>query len=159
MRSSQPVKKHIQLHTFVAANAKHMIAKEFKPSKIEFAAIVYELGEVGDEFEVVAIKFMGEYGYGSAGNGDAAYMIAIRDYIVTCVLPSALIFDLRELEYEWGSAIWDMFRCDEPFATIVSERCNGFLTCGVAKPMFDDVDAALDYLRPRAIQYRTSLSE
>lgn len=77
-----------------------MIAKEFKPSKIEFAAIVYELGEVGDEFEVVAIKFMGAYGYGSAGNGDAAYMIAIRDYIVTCVLPSALIFDLRELEYE-----------------------------------------------------------
>jgi hypothetical protein len=33
-----------------------------------------------------------------------------------CVLPSALIFDLRELEYEWGNTIWNMFRCEEPFA-------------------------------------------
>jgi hypothetical protein len=130
---------------------------EFKPSKIEFAATVYELGGVGDELEAVAIKFMGSHGYGSAGNGDAEYMIAIRDYIVACVLPSALIFDLRQLEYEWGNTIWKMFRCDEPFATIVSERCKGFQTCGVAKPMFEDVETALEYLRPRAIQYRMSL--
>ncbi len=136
-----------------------MNAWEFKPSTIKFSATVYELGDVGDELEAVAIKFMGSYGDGSAGNGDAAYMIAIRDYIVSCVLPAALIFDLRELEYEWGNTIWNMFQCDEPFATIVSERCKGFRTCGVAKPMFYDMEAALECLRPRAIEYRKSLLE
>lgn len=134
-----------------------MNIREFKPSKIEFSASVYELGNVGDELEAVVIKFRGSYGDGSAGNGDAAYMIAIRDYIIACVLPCALIFDLRELDYEWGNTIWNMFRCDEPFATIVSERSKGFQTCGVAKPMFDDIDAALECLRPRAIQFRKSL--
>lgn len=120
---------------------------EFKPSEIRFSANIYELGDVRDELEAVVIKFIGSYGYGSDGNGDAAFMIAIRDYIVNCALPVALVFDLRELEYEWGDAIWDMFQCDEPFASIVSERCKGFQTCGVARPMFDCV---LSTTRPRS---------
>lgn len=120
----------------------NFVAKEFKPSEITFSANIYELGEAGDELEAVVIKFNGSYGYGSAGNGDALYMIAIRDYLLNCVLAYAVVFDLRELNYEWGDGIWDMFRCDEPFATLVSDRCKGFQTCGVARPMFESIESA-----------------
>lgn len=136
-----------------------MNAREFNASKIEFKATVYELGDAGDEVEAVVIKFRGLYGYGSAGYGDAAYMKAIRDYIAECVLPCAFVFDLRELEYEWGNDIWDMFLCDQPFATIVSDMCKGFQTCGVARPMFDDLEAAIEHLRPLAIKYHENLLE
>src|SRR5262245_1054871 len=137
----------------------HLVAREFKPSEIGFSATLYELGENGDELEAVVICFRGSYGYGSAGNGDARYMIAIRDYVVDCVLPCAIVFDLRELSYEWGNAIWEMFRCDEPFATLVSNRCSGFQTCGVARPMFESLEAAFEDLRPRARAYQRSLRE
>ncbi len=141
-----------------AANAHlFMNAWEFEPSKMEFRVTVYELGVEGDELEAAVIKFIGSYGYGSEGNGDAAYMIAIRDYVVGCVLPYALVFDLRELDYEWGNTIWNMFQCDEPFATIVSDRCSKFQTCDAAKPMFDNLEPALEYLRPLAKQYEKSL--
>ena len=136
-----------------------LVAKEFKPSEIKFSAATYELGEDGDELEALVIKFSGSYGYGSAGYGDAMYMIAIRDYLVNCIFPYAIVFDLRELSYEWGDNIWDMFRCDEPFATLVSDRCSGFQTCGVATPMFESIEPALDNLRPRARAYEKSLSE
>lgn len=136
-----------------------MQAWEFKPSKIQFAATIYELGNEGDELDAAVIQFTGSFGHGSNGNGDAAYMIAIRDYIIDCVLPCAIVFDLRELNYEWGNTIWSMFRCDEPFATLVSDKCSGFQTCGVAKPMFDNLEAALEYLRPQAVEYRKCLME
>lgn len=120
---------------------------------------MYELGEDGDELEAVVIKFSGSCGYGSAGYGDAKYMIAIRDYLMDCILPYAIVFDLRDLIYEWGDNIWDLFRCDEPFATLVSDRCSGFQTCGVARPMFTSIEQALHDLRPRALAYQKSLRE
>jgi hypothetical protein len=129
------------------------VAKEFKPSDIKFSATIYELGESGEELQALVIKFSGSYGYGSAGNGDAIYMIAIRDYLVNCTLPSAIVFDLRELSYEWGNAIWDLFRCDEPFATLLTDRPNSSKNPAV----FDNVEQALDYLTPRARAYEKSL--
>ena len=134
--------------------------RKFEPSDIEFQAAIYELGDEGDELEAVVLQFSGTYGYGSNGNGDAKYMVAIRDYILDCVLPCAIVFDLRELDYKWGNTIWGIFLCDTlPFATVVSRKCSGFQTCGVAEPMFESLESALNHLRPQAKMYQNSLLE
>ena len=133
---------------------------ELKTPDIKYRVLIYELGDEGDELEAAVLQFSGAYGYGSLGNGDAIYMIAIRDFIVELVNPCALIFDLRELQYEWGNAIWAMFQCAElPFATIVSDKCSGFQTCGVAEPMFEALDPALVHLQPLAMAYERWLLE
>lgn len=136
----------------------HPVAKEFKPSEIEFSAAIYELGEDGDELEALVIKFSGSYGYGSAGYGDAMYMIAIRNYLVNCIFPYAIVFDLRELSYEWGNNIWDLFECDQPYATLMSDRSRS-QDSDVTTGVFESIEPALDYLRPLARGYQKSLSE
>ena len=135
---------------------------EFESSGIKFRVFIYEFCEPGDEVYAVVIQFVGSYGYGSAGNGDAQYMIAIREYILECINLNAFVFDLRELDYEWGNAIWWLFSLhpdDPPFATIVSERCKGFQTCGVARPMFETLESALEFLRPLAIEHDRAMGE
>lgn len=134
------------------------VAKEFKPSEINFSAAIYELGEDGDELEALVIKFSGSYEYGSAGYGDAMYMIAIRNYLVNCIFPYAIVFDLRELSYEWGNNIWDLFECDQPYATLMSDRSRS-QDCAVTTGVFESREPALDYLRPLARGYKKSLIE
>lgn len=133
---------------------------EFEKSPIEYSVLIYELGEPGDEIEAAVIRFEGTYGYGSLGNGDAIYMIAIRDYVIDCVLPCAIVFDLTLLHYEWGNGIWGLFGCDGiPVGTVTSEKCSGFETCAVAEPTFDSVELALQHLRPLAKEYERKILE
>ena len=127
----------------------HPIA--FQESKIEFSASIYELGERGDRIDAVVVRFEGCYGYGSLGNGDASYMIAMRNYVIDCVIPSAIVFDLSSLEYEWGNAIWGLFSCDDiPVATVTSNKCLGL--SGMA-PTFSSVELALEHVRSLAKEY------
>jgi hypothetical protein len=56
----------------------------------------------------VAISFRGFYPSGSLGNEHAELM---RDYVsqvVAQVNPAAVLFDLTDLDYEWGDAICTM---------------------------------------------------
>lgn len=86
------------------------------------------------------------------------YMIAIRNYLVNCIFPYAIVFDLRELSYEWGNNIWDLFECDQPYATLMSDRSRS-QDSDVTTGVFESIEPALDYLRPLARGYQKSLSE
>lgn len=57
---------------------------------------------------VLVLAFSGKYGIGSEGNGDAAYMIGVRRAAIAAWEGDALVYDLRELSYEWGNAILDL---------------------------------------------------
>jgi hypothetical protein len=51
---------------------------------------------------VLIVRFAGEYGVGSAGNGDAAFMSAMVAAGLDAWPPAGVVLDLRELSYEWG---------------------------------------------------------
>jgi hypothetical protein len=79
----------------------------------------------------------------------------------------AVVFDLRELHYEWGNTIWGMYghSIDPsgidglPYATVVSDLCRaGFKSCeSIVGPLFDDLESAVDNVRPRAQEYLDKL--
>lgn len=115
----------------------------------------------------LVLQFSGSYGHGSAGNGDGQFMRTITLCALSLWNVDAVIFDLRELDYEWGNTIWGIYGRsfdpsgigDLPYATVVSDRCRaGFETCaGIVGPMFDGLESAIENLRPRAHQYLASL--
>ncbi len=82
--------------------------------------------------EALVMKFIGTYGYGSGGNGDARYMIAVTKAAIEYSDPDALIFDFSGLCYEWGDMLeavlaagyqlWDDE--DVPHAVVVSDMCE-----------------------------------
>src|SRR5262245_54238114 len=57
----------------------------------------------------IVLKFSGVYGIGSAGNGDADFMRVITQAALSAWHSHAVVFDLRELTYEWGNGIWAVF--------------------------------------------------
>ncbi|MBY0014093.1 hypothetical protein [Paenibacillus typhae] len=83
-----------------------------------------------DYLEIMILKFIGKYGYGSEGNSDAAFMSAIAKAVLEAWEPGGLIIDLSELSYEWGDRIESVFFVGEdkykdtpfPVATIVGEN-------------------------------------
>ena len=99
------------------------------------------------------LGFSGRYGVGSAGNGDSEFMRITSLAALSAWRVHAVVFDLRQLKYEWGNGIWSVFGhgidpsgVDEmPVAMVVSDLCrNGFSTCaGMVPKMFDDIDSAL----------------
>lgn len=125
--------------------------------------------DISDERTATAmvLRFTGSYGHGSAGNNDGHFMRTVTLSAVSLWMVDAVVFDLRELDYEWGNTIWGMYGRsidpsgieDLPFATVVSERCRaGFESCeGIVGPLFDDLDAAIDNIRPRAQKYLADL--
>jgi hypothetical protein len=96
------------------------------------------------------------YGVGPAGNGDADFMRVVTRAALSAWHSHAVVFDLRELAYEWGNAIWAVFGrgipCSGveglPCALVVSDLCRGgFSTCrGMVPPMFDDLGPAIAFV-------------
>ncbi|QDT95507.1 hypothetical protein [Gimesia aquarii] len=125
--------------------------------------------DISDERKASAlvIRFIGNYGYGSDGNGDGQFMRTITLCALSLWDVEAVVFDLRDLTYEWGNTIWGMYGRsiypsgidDLPYATIVSDRCRaGFESCeSIVAPMFEDLDLAIENLRPRAQAYLAKL--
>src|ERR1700747_1694426 len=95
--------------------------------------------------KALVLKFSGVYGIGSEGNGDADFMLAITRAATSVWHCHAVVFDLRELAYEWGDSFWRIFgRGIEPSGTegmpcalVISDLCRGgFSTCqGLVPPM------------------------
>ena len=55
--------------------------------------------------DTLIIRFVGSYGVGHKGNGDACYMRAVASAGLEAWRPSALVFDFSELEYVWGDML------------------------------------------------------
>lgn len=125
-------------------------------SKLQYRVFIGAL-EGKHKHAVLVLKFSGTYGIGSAGRGDANFMQAITEAALTAWTCDAVVFDLRELAYEWGNDIWALFGRgirysaikDLPQALVVSDSCRGgFSTCGtIVPPMFDDLESATSFVR------------
>jgi hypothetical protein len=135
-------------------------------SDIQYRIFTCDLG--GDsELTALVLEFSGRYGYGSLGNADGQFMRTITLCALSLWTVEAVVFDLRELEYEWGNTIWGMYGHsidpsgigDLPYATVVSDLCRaGFQTCeSIVGPLFDDLESALENIRPRARDYHKRL--
>lgn len=129
----------------------------------DFSDIKYRIFtcDISDKRSATAIvlRFTGSYGYGSAGNDDGQFMRTITLCALSLWNVEGVVFDLRELDYEWGDKIWGMYGrsidpsgIDElPFATVASDRNRaGFESCeSIVGPLFNDIESAIDNLRPR----------
>ncbi len=105
----------------------------------------------------LVLQFTGVYGFCSDGNGDADFMRVITRAALEGWHANAVVFDLRQLDYKGGDAIWNVFTrrvftADLPRALIVADRCRqGFSTCrDLIPPMFDDLESAIEFVAPRA---------
>ena len=107
---------------------------------------------------VLVAKFSGVSGHGCANNGDAKYMSAMTTAAIFLWSPSAVLFDLRELEYEWGdlmAEVLDIPACHRlPATAIISDLNKIGLTSLVSSELgmdpneilFDSWDTAMERL-------------
>jgi hypothetical protein len=114
-----------------------------------------------DFSSILVVKYRGDYGYGSEGNGDARFMLGMAQAGISTFFPCGLIHDLSELSYEWG----DMLECvfigpdcaSSPRAIVVGPKCEEavrtlFLGVNSEEPIekigdvFRSLDAAWAYV-------------
>jgi hypothetical protein len=96
--------------------------------------------------EVLVVEAKGETGVGSASNADAIYIEAMAVAGLISWSPSALVFDFRELTYEWGdhftstlSAGRFVQTCNTlPTAVVVSGKCREGFESLISDEMFDE---------------------
>lgn len=121
--------------------------------------------------EALVMKFIGTYGYGSGGNGDARYMTAMTKAAIEYCGPNALIFDLSELGYEWGDMLEAVLSTgyqlwgdeDVPHAIVVSGLCEPAIRSLLSDEMLlDELDFlqhglkdAVNYVDRIAVQRRS----
>lgn len=117
----------------------------------------------GKVVDALIIKFVGAYGVGCKGNGDACYMRAVASAGLEAWRPGVLVFDLSELDYVWGdmlqtvlsvgkgkvsvlerlflgktSDISDLKPSDIPTLVVVSDRCRKAVRSLLMKEMSED---------------------
>ena len=109
------------------------------------------------------LEFSGEYRPGSHGTRDGEFMRCITLMALSAWDSHAVVFDLRDLTYEWGDNIWGMYGRairpsgleDRPNVTISSDKSwPGLSTCvSIVGPIVDTIEAALANIRPRTQDY------
>lgn len=122
---------------------------------------IYGLAEEGREALIQVVAFSGEYGVGSAGAGDAAFMRALVMAVISAWHTGCLILDLRNLDYHWGSGLLTVIQApheladddDHIFPVLVIgsasnlEALRGLLETAdedTDRWLFDSMDAALE---------------
>jgi hypothetical protein len=143
-----------------------MMIREIKLSELSRLTYRTFVCEFGGKWhpKALILEFSGEYGSGSAGNDDADIIAVIRSGAIEYVDPKAVVFDFRNMRYEWGNRIWNVLRCRRhdsdyddylPTAMVVSELCRpGFSTCaGFVPPMFDQLEEALAFVETPVRKY------
>jgi hypothetical protein len=137
------------------------------------------LGVIDGEHDthVQVVEFAGEYGVGSRGNSDAAYMRAIVMAATAAWDSIALVLDLRELDYSWGYALLSVIQAAEqlhhsdtdppfPVKIVASDRCRAALLTllGTTEDdartwLFDSIDEAIVAARADARVYLEETGE
>lgn len=140
-------------------------------SEIEYEVHIGSSNEV-NYLKIMILKFIGEYGFGSAGNSDAKYMRAMGEAVLEAWNPGGLILDLSDLSYEWGDQLEDVFYIgsykyrDKPFpiALIVgdkSEEAIRTLIVGINSTkalneigwVFRDLSSAWEFVEAKLKEY------
>ena len=117
----------------------------------------------GHGVDALIIKFVGSYGVGCKGNGDACYMRAVASAGLEAWHTGVLVFDFSELDYVWGdmlstvlsvgkgkvralerlflgktSDISDLKPSDIPTLVVVSDRCRKAVRSLLVAEMSED---------------------
>lgn len=141
-------------------------------SRIKYQVHVGTSKEVS-YLEIMILKFIGVYGFGSSGNSDAIFMRAIGEAVIEAWQPAGLIIDLSELSYEWGDQLENVFFIGSdkyrnipfPNALIVgenSEEAVRTLILGINSTegineigwVFKDVSSAWNYIETKLKEYK-----
>jgi hypothetical protein len=130
--------------------------------------------DLDDRTTVLIAAFHGQYGHGSAGNGDAAFMNANVLAGLAAYRPLCVILDLREMSYTWGNSLLNLFQDVEtlrgdggpipfPILVVTSDLCRDAIltlfsqTEPQAAPWhFRSLDSALDASRPAIERFLNS---
>ena len=135
----------------------------FKMSQLKYRTSRCEFGGKWNP-QALILEFTGRYGIGSEGNGDADFIAVIRNACLAVINSKAVVFDFRNMEYEWGNRLFDILRCPRPnseaddflpTAMVISDKCRqGFATCvPLVPPMFETLEEALAFVERPARKY------
>jgi hypothetical protein len=116
--------------------------------------------------EFLVIAYHGVYQPGSAGHGDALYIVATASAARKAWYSSATILDFRDLTYTWGdemqwvtSITWDrIFRRHAPFAIVIGDKCRSALQFLLRDDYnahcVESLDAAFETCRKQIEEYQ-----
>lgn len=103
---------------------------------------------------VTVMEWRGVFGHGSRGNDDGVFTRVTTLAALSAWHTNGVVFDLRNLHYEWGDKIREMYGRgidpsgveDLPYATVISDKCMpGFKTCmSIIQPAFDTLEEAFN---------------
>lgn len=117
--------------------------------------------------EFLVIEYHGIYQAGSAGHGDALYIVSTATAARKAWYSTATILDFRDLTYTWGdemqwvtSITWDrVFRRHAPFAIVIGDKCRSALQSLLRDDYnahcVESLDVAFATCRQRAEEYQT----
>ena len=116
--------------------------------------------KIAHTVRVTVMEWNGVFGDGSQGNDDGVFMRVTTLAALSAWHSNGIVFDLRNLHYEWGDKIWEMYGRgidpsgveDLPYATVISEKCMpGFRSCmSIIEPAFDTLEEAIDEVVTRS---------
>ncbi len=85
--------------------------------------------------EFLVVQYFGVYRDGSAGRGDALYIVATATAARSAWYSRCTVLDFRELRYSWGDEMewvtsigWNVvIKCHEPLRIVVGAECQAGL--------------------------------
>ena len=112
--------------------------------------------------DVLLIQFRGEYRLGSMGKAELGYMVGMVKLGMAVWRPFRVAIDIREVAYEWGDDMQQLFSVPEDHKAVVivgekNRRAISTLMFGLEtkedivdnKWFFDDFDKAIEKLKKK----------
>lgn len=124
-----------------------------------------------DTPEFLVIRYFGAYRDGSAGRGDALYIVATAEAARTAWYSHFTLLDFRDLQYAWGDEMewvtsigWDrVIQGREPLGIVVGEKCRAALKSLLRDEYetlcADTIEQALALCRRQEQEYKQRLKE
>jgi hypothetical protein len=120
--------------------------------------------------EFLVIQYFGVYKHGSAGRGDALYIVATAEAARKAWWSPCTVLDFRELEYRWGdemawvtSIVSGRSRVHAALAVVVGDRCRDALRSLLREEYeqlcVETLEQAYESCRQQALAYDQRLEE
>ncbi len=138
------------------------------PATISDVTCRHTRHRAGDGTAVHVLAFAGTYRHGSAGSPDADVMCGQVAAALATWTVRALVYDFRELDYQWGDGMIRVLSIEEPeaiapigSAIAVGPRSGGLRSLCEPSGLHDDLAAAIEAAaaEARAIDARDELGD